>query len=544
MNNRPIFLFLLLLIVLVISVLMGNTITLTTKESFVSFQEKKNPIDLVQIPTYSTTANVVKLYDNVFFDNKNGNVIEVDSSSSTGNIDATGLTISSTYVVPRLNNGSSISYSTKSDGKTVTAQDTKESLISPVSLSYNSYYYPTQSKQTSTYNIFYFPWNDQTFVHIINKSTFSNVSSFYFGPNNKMETFKYPLNSTIGITSYVPFTLPTSTNDLEPLYEPTRPLYMVGPNVRYDIQNGILLIKTTNDSSSKSINVYARDGSYKTITSAGQYSAPNSLANITFQPFVALDSVGQNIVLYLPYQTFTVVALIGYGDTNKLSLVINNVCRFTTTTIDKGPNANTSTATPNNLTKDSNISEYFKWYWYWKNQSGGGDQKYSEDYLLKTQIVPPVCPSCPTCNSGTCTNCGGNGGSGTLAKNGNTVVNGNNVPRYNNNNPNSVGGVLNKGIGAVENVAVDVIDNASGLIKGFGSGVKDVLTQGNRTTINNTNNPNGLVNRSNNINRTEGDFKSPYGTQNIDQYSYYGALSNKGSGNFMPITSDFSKFGR
>ena len=39
----------------------------------------------------------------------------------------------------------------------------------------------------------------------------------------------------------------------------------------------------------------------------------------------------------------------------------------------------------------------------------------SDDYFLKTEVVPPVCPSCPSCpqSSGVCHNCGGNGGSGT-----------------------------------------------------------------------------------------------------------------------------------
>ena len=39
------------------------------------------------------------------------------------------------------------------------------------------------------------------------------------------------------------------------------------------------------------------------------------------------------------------------------------------------------------------------------------------DYLLKTEVVPPVCPSCPSCPScpggGACSSCGGHGGSGT-----------------------------------------------------------------------------------------------------------------------------------
>jgi hypothetical protein len=36
------------------------------------------------------------------------------------------------------------------------------------------------------------------------------------------------------------------------------------------------------------------------------------------------------------------------------------------------------------------------------------------DYILKTEVIPPVCPSCPSCpQKGVCTNCGGKGGSGT-----------------------------------------------------------------------------------------------------------------------------------
>ena len=40
---------------------------------------------------------------------------------------------------------------------------------------------------------------------------------------------------------------------------------------------------------------------------------------------------------------------------------------------------------------------------------------FSDDYFLKTQVVPPVCPRCPECPSfGACNNCGGNGGCGTV----------------------------------------------------------------------------------------------------------------------------------
>ena len=45
---------------------------------------------------------------------------------------------------------------------------------------------------------------------------------------------------------------------------------------------------------------------------------------------------------------------------------------------------------------NNNISYYYKWYWFW-NTSGSMPVNFSEDYMLKTQVVPPVCPACPSC---------------------------------------------------------------------------------------------------------------------------------------------------
>ena len=45
---------------------------------------------------------------------------------------------------------------------------------------------------------------------------------------------------------------------------------------------------------------------------------------------------------------------------------------------------------------------------------GDYDGSPYSDYLLKTEVVPPVYPACPSCtDKGVCSNCGGNGGSGT-----------------------------------------------------------------------------------------------------------------------------------
>ena len=102
------------------------------------------------------------------------------------------------------------------------------------------------------------------------------------------------------------------------------------------------------------------------------------------------------------------------------------------------------------------MDDYYKWYWYW-NTSGSMPVHFSEDYMLKTQVVPPVCPACPSCPSGgNCNNCGGNGGNGTQDSNGKSMVN--------SKTGSELGGAYGK-----------TLDTASDLLKSAGAGAKSVI---------------------------------------------------------------------
>ena len=102
------------------------------------------------------------------------------------------------------------------------------------------------------------------------------------------------------------------------------------------------------------------------------------------------------------------------------------------------------------------MDDYYKWYWYW-NTSGSMPVHFSEDYMLKTQVVPPVCPACPSCPSGgNCNNCGGNGGNGTQDSNGNSMVN--------SKTGSELGGAYGK-----------TLDTAADLLKSAGAGAKSVI---------------------------------------------------------------------
>jgi len=648
-KTTPLLLFLLLLIVLVISVLVGNHIA--SKEGFVSFQQTKNSLDLVSIPTYSSSNYTVKLFDQLYFDNKNGNIIEVDSTRHSGNTDTTGVSIATTYVSARSSSSSSTSYKNIINGTTVVPQDTPPSQITTTTSSYQSYMYLSQSVNTDFYTVFCFPWNTDTYMHIINNTKNVQEKSFYFNAQGEMKTYDYPDNTRLGLTSYIPYIKPADNSTADTFYDPQKALYKLSSFVKYDITNGNLIIQTAQDGTSKSITVYSRTGTATVVSSAGTITnTPTSVSSASFAPFQVVDTLGQNLVVYMPYGTKTVIALIGFANASLTTLTLNNVVRFTATAVDSGntktpgmnsgtnPNPGFNMAPP---TQDSAMSEYFKWYWYWKN-TGASTSKlnYSDDYLLKTQIVPPVCPACST--GSTCTNCGGQGGSGTVSQSGKTVVGGNQVGTggrpenvsnigsgtfSSNADANTIGGsftlatydtvagiedvaktgagVLNNAVDKVTDVAgaglvgagmavggvalgagalgasainttgsvvKDVAKDATGLAAGAGTGVKDVLMQNqgrgqgqgygptNRSQTGDQSQLNSKLYGQDNtssvgpdgkklaINRTEGAFQSPYGTttgtQSGDQYSYYGALPSKGNANFMPVTADFSAFGR
>lgn len=204
----------------------------------------------------------------------------------------------------------------------------------------------------------------------------------------------------------------------------------------------------------------------------------------------------------------------------------------------------------------------------------------NEDYILKTQIVPPVCPTCPTCpampEKVNCTNCGGNGGSGTKDAEGKSLVlDEKEYKRTMESNPLSetvkatgnladktlstgdallrdtasgATGIAKDTVTGTTGLLKDTASGATGLLRDFGSGVKDVLTM-NKTQVTNTQSqtkgsqPNRAqvqpTQRSNNQN-----VPMVLGTNN--QYSGAQPVRTQvtSPSSYMPITADFSAFGR
>ena len=166
----PFTLFLILLIVLFISYFIGNWFPSPyheDKENFISFDYGASIGSSIQIPNYSGNSpinKVAKVYDNVFYDVYNGNLIEVDGTKYNGNSEITGNSISNIYVSSRSNAGKTVvKYNTR------TSEQTNESK-STFTNSFSEFVYKTQCTNTNPYVVFYLPWNDSTYIHMIDIS--------------------------------------------------------------------------------------------------------------------------------------------------------------------------------------------------------------------------------------------------------------------------------------------------------------------------------------------------------------------------------------
>jgi hypothetical protein len=442
MKISPFVIFLILLIVLVVSIILGRKIGY---EGFISYQKSTVPGNNFVIPTYSNNS-VDKLYDNLFFDPINANLIEIDSPqfNTANGEDVKGNTVLTTSIVTRNNNGSSNSYS----GNAIVPPSIPNIGTNIIS-SYNNFTYNTQSKNTDKYCVFYIPWDIDTYIHIINVNSKTHIGT-YLESKGSSKTF----SSNIYNLPAISLTSSSSDNDtnnntfvLDNYYDNKKMLYQISKNVKYDITNGTLILQTA--TTTKTIAIYTRSNmSTPTIV-----NLPNTVANtastvqsISFSPVIIDDKLGNVKILYIPNGTNTVVAV--FGLTNDMSSYkINNVVRFTANTVDVGSG---SSSTNNVVTMfNSFLSNYWKNPWEYENQYQYFSQYgylppyqgypntyspmggYSDNYILKTQVVPPVCPSCPSCpNNAVCTNCGGNGGSGTKSSNGGTMVSDNNTGYY------------------------------------------------------------------------------------------------------------------
>ncbi len=214
-----------------------------------------------------------------------------------------------------------------------------------------------------------------------------------------------------------------------------------------------------------------------------------------------------------------------------------------------------------------------------------GSSAPSEDYVLKTEVVPPVSPNCPNCrtnNGGVCTDCGGHGGCGSNHNDDyydDDYYDDNYYDDNNNNNNNNkkdkededdISDLIRDGAEGAVDLIRDGTEGAVDLLRDGTEGAVDLLRDGTGGAVNLVkdavtgvygaasdvvggtvgllgvgNNNNGINNGINSSNNNTTGTQRPLGQ---DPYSYFGAVParNQGSGssNFVPRLADFSHFGK
>lgn len=668
----PFSIFLILLIVLVISVVFSK-FHWSIPEGFINYnytgESSSSSLQQMVILPYSKTVKVYQVYDSIYYDVNNGSVIEFFGKQYDAAKPNTDNVLTDMFVLPRT--GTNVkNYSLTSDVKTVDEAVCPNDTNS--NMSNNSWVFPENANtniNSFQYQVIYLPYGKDTVLFIYDITISKKILSSTLFSNNTPTAISNMNQDILRISNLRYKTDTDSRNNtyiVEPLYDPAKSstqfsdVFQISANVLFDVKNGYLMIRNGGK-----LDVY--NGSsvplFSQVDSSGKVK-DTSMSMSNLKSFVLNDVDGQNIVVYIPMNSNTVMVAILTVDPNNSNLfMIRNVVRFNSSVpsgIDGKPNiehktstASTSSTTPltktecasttptkteskmdfSNLSLNDVISKYYQQYY---GSTNGNDVPgaYSNDFLLKTQIIPPVCPSCPSCpNNVSCTNCGGNGGGGMVGavknttttyydvfgnqimydasknpilvdKTGNKIIqifdnSGNQMqfvhghfipitPTSSNNNVSSstpttssntnFGGTVSSLGSSASNLGSNVVKGTENIVTGTIGAVAGLAETAVGTTGNIVNNAISTVgkmgqgssqygtgtshdskiyqnsrgqagnfngdNNSGSIGQSSVSPKGNYITTGADPATYYGAVVDRGSANFIPLTSDFSKFGR
>lgn len=545
-------------------------------------------------------ANLVNVHGNFWYDSKNGNIYRVTLDGSSGKI----LTV---VIFDRFGKKTSYSPKTASDGPVSVI--TKDAISS-----YVGSWFTVDTVKNIQLN--YICWNKNTYIYTFDIKKSKSTTD----PTHKIKRMMYyegqelktsdnlTENNVIGLVSpdtyEKSFSIDTGnddTNVIEPLYDSTRVVYQITKNIKIDEMNGNLIVNviTPTDTSSapttaaattaaptvksgfrniegfetatNTIDVYKRK-----VTSIGLVTTPTNIyteptkktLSTTMEPsstpFFVNDPIGNNTIIYWPTDQKTLIVISSNTYTPKLMGIPSVKMVLCSTNLsdlasETTPPQQEPTTEPN---ANAMMDDFNKW----------------SQYMLKTEVVPPVCPACPSCNTGgLCTDCGGKGGCGTKSSDGKSLAikdDTNNVADVK--GPSSAiasvgksasgaitstvdtaGNVVGGTVNAASNLVGGTVNTASNLVSGTINTASNLVSGTVNTAANLLNSlASGDAQRvgynqskqSNGYNRNNTGIIQPtqIGVTNntpIDVYSYNGALQSKGS-NFRPLTADFGAFSK
>ena len=641
----PLILFIILLVVLALSAMIKNYMG---TEGFITYNHASAPFSTKTVGIYSTDNPITKIYDDIYYDPRNGNIVVIytkDAYTNAASVDAEGKNIKAIEIVPRKNDATNkiVKYENatidKEDANKVSlavaitqvTPESRKATLDTVDVAW--------SYKSGTSQVNYFTWGTNTYIYVMDitgisvngnssssgydkarfENSYSGNGAAYSGTIKHASAIYYTGSINPGITLdftdtngvdgdafddiIVESSYPTQTSGgyddkstIEPYYHPSRQIYNITNDIKYDIANGnLVIIKST--STTKEANVYYRSGADKreddytpdialtAVANAQSNSADyitQSFNKSVSKPFFVQDTTNKNTVMYWPTGENTLIAVFENRNANGY-VPIKKVVRFTSSGIWTPPKEEQKKDekkmdnSGNTDISGGTYGDFWKWWSYFNSNAVGG---LSNDYMLKTQIVPPVCPSCPACQGGACTNCGGAGGSGSMAADGSSLAikgpssaaaslgqsassavqgtaavagltaigTGALATNLAGKTLDTAGNIVNRTFDTAGNIvdktfdaAGNVVNTTGGLLQSAGSGLTNLFTSDPRrvgyeqsyTGPRPGSNYTGIYNPL---------PKQQTSGQNIDPYTYNGALQSKGS-NFRPVTTDFSSFG-
>ena len=581
-----------------------NKTTPPLNQVYISQYTKNNYLYKVHDSIYfdSTNGNVIELFGTQFSEN-NSTKTPTTEINTTSNIDTIGSSLTNIVLMSRpliQNAPLNITHYDKSKGElSVDDSVIGKTIISNYQYSIvpNSSNYKSYSDITYNYQVLYIPVGEPTILHIYDCTNTSNVNIgtylFRKGQAPAISMYKGGLPTNLG-SFVVDNHDKNNTYVNEPLYDSNKSMktYQVTRNVLFDTTNRNLILKKNN-----SISVYngstGDDGKPKLIFS--NVTEKGVISNTTtsfqdkefFEVLYILDTEHNSCVLYIPFPSSkkTVIAIISMDPTVLGLITVRNVVTFNPDSeggIEGGMSMNktehkvecSNIDTTNKLTKcdigngnctdkkvvdnkvveqndvvkketsiptlDSIIADYYSKYFNSNTPAitVNGVKQYSNDFLLKTQMIPPICPACPGCphtgNNSTCTNCGGNGGSGMLN---NSIDTSNNNPLV---DPSRIGGTVPATIPATTPATKPTV--APILPPTLPPTLPPAVatTPPTKPTVAPILPPAG---QKSSVIEPNTQTRNALPVQ-INSYTNYGATVDKPSSDFMPVTSDFSAFGR
>ena len=577
MKLSPLMLFVLLLLILVAASFYSSW-----TNGAEGFAADTNPFSSDSSIYEKYYKNLVKVDGNFWYDSKNGNLYRVTVSGSTKSV-----------TIFDRNGGTKTSYTLTTNDENMPTSVITKKVISPYVGSWYTIDGPTKTQLN------YVSWGENTYIYTfdITNATASTSPKYkinkllYYEGAEQTTKVSLTTNNEIALISQTAYTNSTEVDTnyddtlvFEPLYSNTQSVYQVFKNIKIDEKNGNFIVNTLIETPpatpppatpppvsgfkniegfattpTKAINVYNRQ-----MTASGLIAKPTKVytekpiedPSTTMKdatnPYFVPDAIGNNTILYWPSGKNTLVCIFpNYCSSMTKGIETIKILQLSIIDSDAPPLTDFKKGEEKDDNSDKMMDDYLKW----------------SQYMLKTEVVPPVCPACPSCASGgLCTDCGGKGGCGTKSNDGKSLADTNNisdvkgpssaVASLGKSAGNAVGGtvdaagnVIGGTVNAATNLVGGTIGTAADLLKSTGSGLSSLLSGDVRRVGYNQSyqGPGNGYNRNNTgIYQQTNTAPSKIGmvdTVPIDIYSYNGALQSKGT-DFRPLTADFGAFSK